>query len=245
MNWIPIVLLVVAGFLLIRYGKGLLAAAGNLFKDNAAAFAAVIIALVVAVLIIAMFQPQILVGSSGIFGSNLKGARAEANLKTAILDPRDDPSVWKSAPAQAAAEASASEYQLATARNKAGISAAEAERLCRLPKGHAERALWDQAGLDPCEASLPAGLQGATRAVAKTTGEVAQSVGNTTSKIDLAATDKELSKPLGQAPADADNWLRQLYNLPKGLLVIAGLMLAIIVLGKMATSLLRTLLRVP
>lgn len=236
MNWFFIAFLAVAGFLLIRYGKSLLGAIGKLLKDNVAALATVLVVFIVAILVVVMFQPQVLIGSSGIFGSNLKGSRAEANLKAAILDPTDNPAVWKNQTAQAAAEAVASEYQLEVARNKAGISAAEAERLCRLPKGDPQRALWDKAGVDPCTASLPAGLQGSVREVVKTTGEVA-------SGIDLNATEASLTEPLGTAPTGSEQWIRSLYDLPKGLVLSVVLILVILVAGVAFSKVARSVLR--
>lgn len=243
MNWILIVLLAIAGFLLIRYWKGLFDALGKMFENSGSTLITLVIVLVVAGLIIILFQPQILVGSLGVFGPALKISRAEANLKSAAIDPRDNPDIWNNQIAQSLAvevhEAVASEYQLATAKNKAGISAAEADRLSHLPKGHPDRALWDEAGMDPATGSLPPAVQ-----VSKNTvGEIAKNVGDELRKIDLTDREKELSKPLGQAPANADLWLQQIYSTPKGWWVIAGLLLAVAVLGTMVTSLLRVLLR--
>lgn len=239
MNWIFIAFLVVTGFILFRYGKGLLASVGKLLKDNTAAFATVIVVCVVAILVVVMFQPQVLVGPSGIFGSNLRGSKAEANLKVAILDPADDPSIWKNQTAQAAAEAVASEYQLATAKNKAGISAAEADRLSHLPKGHPERALWDAAGMDPATGSLPPSVQ-----VSKNTvGEIAKNAGDELHKIDLDATETSLSKPLGSAPAGSEQWVRSLYDLPKGLVLSIGLVIILIVTGLVFSKVARSVLR--
>lgn len=236
MNWTLIVLLAVAGFLLIRYGKGLLAAIGKLMKDNAVVFATVIVVFIVALLVIVMFQPQVLVGPSGVFGSALKGAKAEANLKTAVLDPRDNPDVWSN---RGLAQRVAIEYQLATARNQAEISVAEADRLSHLPKGHPDRALWDKVGMDPAAGSLPPAVQ-----VSKNTiGEIAKNAGDELHKIDLNATEASLSKPLGMAPTGAEQWIRSLYDLPKGFVLSIGLILAILVVGLAFSKFARSVLR--
>lgn len=229
MNWILIVLLVVAGFLLIRYGKSLLAAVGKLFKDSATSLATAFVVVVAAVLMVVLFQPQTLIGSSGVFGSAMKISKAEANLRAAALDPTDNPLKWDSAPAKGAADALASEYQLASAKNKAGVSAASAEAACYLPKGHDDRALWDRAGLDPCESSVPAGLQASTRAVAKTTGEIVENVGKELKSIE--AIDNRLSKPFGQAPAGMDPRDKYIYDQPAGIIYLWALLPLTLVLA--------------
>lgn len=241
MNWLVIVLFGIAGFLLIRYGRSIVAGIGRLLQDNTTSFMAALVILVVAVLVVVLFQPQFIVGSSGIFGSALKGSRAEANLKAYGLDPNDNPDNWPNKVAQTASGALASEYQLATAKNKAGISAAEADRLSHLPKGHPDRALWDAAKMDPAVGSLPPAVQ-----VSKNTiGEVVENAGREIKSIDLTAMDKELSKSLGQAPANVNPVVKPTYDIPKGFVWITFLFIGVIVLGKIAISMLKALLRAP
>lgn len=222
-NWILVGLLLIVGFFAIRHWKGLTDALGKVFKDGASAIAVVVVALIVAITIIAIiviFKPQILapfLSQAGPFGPGLQVSRAEAKLQVAMLDPKDDPRVWKNQTAQAAAEAVVSEYQLATARNKAGISAAEADRLSHLPKGHPDRALWDVAGMDPAVGSLPS---------------VIQVAGQTVSKISIPKeTEEKLSKPLGVPPFGAEKWVQTIYQLPMGGVVLAAIMLMMVVIG--------------
>lgn len=229
MNWILIVSLVAAGFLLIWYRGKLLAAIGRLFQDNGRAFVALLISFVAASVLIVLFQPQFfqfLFSSVGPTGPDRRVAETKADMVELALVPNINPNSWTSPAAKAAVDNVASEYQLATAKNKAGMSQADAEQACYLPKGHPDRALWDNAGLDPCKSSVPAGWQVTKRDA----GEISKNAGDEIRKIDFTATDKELSRPWGQAPADADPWLRQIYNLPKGIPVMVGLTLLALLL---------------
>ncbi|MDO8536938.1 MAG: hypothetical protein Q7R94_01685 [bacterium] len=196
-------------------------ASRSAFGSVAIGAAMVAIAAIIAIVVIAIMQPTFPSSMSSVkgpFGPDRQVAQVKANLlEYYILEPSEDASLWSSEAAKAAAEATTSEYKLAVAKSKAGISAAEAERLCHLPKGHADRVLWDNAGLDPCEASLPAGMQASTRAVAKTTGEVVANVGK------LSLPEDKLSRPVGTPPAGSDGWIQSIYHLPLGLVVLLAI----------------------
>ena len=148
-SW-PLLLGVFLVWLIVRHGKAVSAA----LKVNG--FAVALCLIIIEVAIILVFKPTVL---SFAFGIGRQEKQARADVVTYSLDPSDNPDVWSSKPAQAAARAVQSEYELTAARNFAGVSAAEAERLCHLPQGHPDRVLWDQAKLDPCKASLPAVVQ--------------------------------------------------------------------------------------
>ncbi len=208
----------------------------DLFGSVATGAAMVAIVAILAVTVIAVIKPSVvtgILGPGGPFAAGQQADWAKASLYSAAIDPNNPEKNWvgESVPVAAAREALASEYQLATAKNKTGMSQAAAEAACYLPKGHPQRALWDSAGIDPCESSVPAGIQASARAVAKTTGEVAGNTGDALAKIDLTSVDKSLSAPVGLAPASADPLVKSTYDLPKGAVLFAGLLGLIFVLG--------------
>jgi len=202
--------------------------------------------IVVAVLV---FLELVLLLNPSVFEFGFSPIRDKEAARAAVvkygLDPRDNPSQWSSDPAKAAAKALEAEYQRkaaeetaklavieATSKRKAAeelakMSAIEADRLCHLPKGHPDRELFDKAGEDPCKKSLPARVQAGNGEI----GPIDVSVG----PIDLSSLsglgktfsemERSLAQPLGNPPEGADNWIRQLYLLPKGVLLFAAVLL--------------------
>jgi len=198
---LSLIIAAVLVFLVFKFGGRVLG------EGTAGATALVAIALVLAAVVVGVFRPAIL---DFAFGPGRQERQARADVVTYALDPADDPATyWASSPARAAAEAVETSYKLETAKSRAAISAAEAERLCHLPRGHPDRKVWDAAGEDPCQGSLPAGL----RAVAS------------------AGPEEALAKPLGEAPAEAPEIIQQAYRLPKGFYLFGGLVILILVAG--------------
>lgn len=239
----PYALVVGAAYLLWRFGGGLISglgtSLGGAFGGVVPALAIFGIVVVAAFAVIVIWQPTFfttMVGSRGPFGPDRRIADAKADSVIVALDPTINSALLPSAPARAVADNVVSELELATAKNNARISAAEAERLAHLPKGHPDRAKWDAAGMDPAAGAASS----AEQRIKNTTGEVVKNAGDEIRKIDFTATDRELSKPWGQAPPDAETaGLKWLYNMPKGIPAMIMLIVVAAVLIKTLRALLR------
>ena len=215
LHWI---IIVVGAYLLFRRG-GTSFSVGGIFSGVSNALKGlgpVLIVLIIAVAVIVVLRPNFFGFLSQAFGPGQQVSQAEADVKSYALDPLvTNYKNWQSDPAKAVAESLESKYKLETTQNNANIAAAEAERICRLPDGHPDRVPWEKAKMDPCQSSLPPGIQVAQKTIAD---------------ADWDKAGNSMSRPLGVPPDGASNWIRDIWNLPIFALALGGAVLALVVL---------------